>query len=52
MGNDSYVEERIRKLAKQPNIAEIIYGSIAPSIYGHETVKRGLTLAMFGGVPV
>jgi DNA replication licensing factor MCM2 len=39
-------------LAKKPNIAEMIYGSIAPSIYGHASVKRGLTLAMFGGVPV
>jgi len=30
----------------------MIYGSIAPSIYGHASVKRGLTLAMFSGVPV
>lgn len=39
-------------MSKQDKIAQKIYGSIAPSIYGHESVKRGLTLAMFGGVPV
>ena len=39
-------------MAQEPNIAEKIYGSIAPSIYGHRSVKRGLTLAMFGGVAV
>jgi DNA replication licensing factor MCM2 len=28
-----------------------IYGSIAPSIYGHDKIKRALSLAMFSGVP-
>ncbi|XP_036101241.1 DNA replication licensing factor MCM2 isoform X3 [Molossus molossus] len=30
---------------------EIIFASIAPSIYGHEDIKRGLALALFGGEP-
>ena len=39
-------------MAQEPNIAEKIYGSIAPSIYGHSSIKRALALAMFGGEPV
>jgi DNA replication licensing factor MCM2 len=41
----------IKKLSKEPGIAKKIFESIAPSIYGHMFIKKGLTLAMFGGVP-
>ena len=41
---------QIRQLSKDPNIATKIFNSIAPSIYGHEFIKRSLALAMFGGV--
>lgn len=41
----------IKKLSKNPNIANIIFDSIAPSIYGNTYIKRALALAMFGGVP-
>lgn len=41
----------IMQLSKQPNIVTRIVKSIAPSIYGHEDIKRALALAMFGGVP-
>lgn len=44
-------KDYIRKLSKQPGIADRIFESIAPSIYGHKFIKKGLTLAMFGGVP-
>lgn len=39
----------IQKLSKDPRISERIIHSIAPSIYGHETIKRSLALALFGG---
>lgn len=42
-------KNEIRRLSKDPNIHEKIFASIAPSIYGHKFIKRGLALAMFGG---
>lgn len=41
----------IRKFSMNKNIASIIFNSIAPSIYGHEFIKRALAVAMFGGCP-
>jgi DNA replication licensing factor MCM2 len=39
----------IRALARDPRISERIIRSIAPSIYGHENIKRAIALALFGG---
>ncbi len=39
----------IRVLSKDPRIAERIFASVAPSIYGHSDIKRALALALFGG---
>lgn len=44
-------KKMIKDWSKKPNIDEIVYRSIAPSIYGHTFIKKGLTLAMFSGVP-
>lgn len=41
----------IRNLSREPKIANKIFNSIAPSIYGHDFIKKGLCLAMFGGEP-
>ncbi|MFN7991874.1 MAG: minichromosome maintenance protein MCM [Candidatus Micrarchaeia archaeon] len=42
-------ERRLKELAKNPQITDIIVKSIAPSIYGHNEVKRALALQLFGG---
>ncbi|CAG0912555.1 unnamed protein product [Notodromas monacha] len=41
--------KQIVALSKEDRIADRIFASMAPSIYGHENVKRGLALALFGG---
>ncbi|MBN2067331.1 MAG: ATP-binding protein [Candidatus Diapherotrites archaeon] len=43
-------EKEIQKLAKNPKIYEMLTGSIAPAIYGHEVVKESIILQLFGGV--
>jgi len=43
-------EEEIRKLAEDPEIYEKLVKSIAPTIYGHESVKEAIVLQLFGGV--
>ncbi|KAL4142954.1 hypothetical protein QTP88_005342 [Uroleucon formosanum] len=42
---------QILKLAKEHKIGERIAASIAPSIYGHDYIKKSLALALFGGEP-
>lgn len=39
----------IQKLSKDPRIAERIIASMAPSIYGHDFIKRALAMSLFGG---
>jgi len=44
-------EERIKLLARDPQVYEKLTRSIAPSIYGLEVEKEALMLQLFGGVP-
>ncbi|KAF8322091.1 MCM-domain-containing protein [Clavulina sp. PMI_390] len=44
-------ERKIRKLGKDPHIQKRIFKSIAPSIYGHESIKTAIALSLFGGCP-
>lgn len=49
---ESLTEEDVQmilKLSQDHRIGERIVASIGPSIYGHENIKRGLALALFGG---
>lgn len=39
----------IQDIASQPALLELVVASLCPAIFGHEEVKLGLTLALFGG---
>lgn len=39
----------IHRLARLPDIFQRVVSSMAPSIYGHEDIKTGVALALFGG---
>ncbi|WP_461863948.1 LAGLIDADG family homing endonuclease [Thermococcus sp.] len=43
-------EQRIRELAKRKDVIDVIVDSIAPAIWGYKDVKKGIALALFGGV--
>jgi len=40
----------IHKMSKNPNIARMVFNSIAPAICGHENIKKAIALSLFGGV--
>ncbi|MCQ2817571.1 MAG: ATP-binding protein [archaeon] len=43
--------KEIKKFGKTKGIVQMIFNSIAPSIYGNEFIKKALAIAMFSGVP-
>lgn len=43
-------KERILRMKGTPNVYHKLANSICPTVYGHEEVKRGILLMLFGGV--
>jgi len=43
--------KRIEEIANHPNLFALMIKSLCPAIYGHELVKAGLILTLFGGTP-
>ncbi|KAL3921140.1 MAG: hypothetical protein SGPRY_005003 [Prymnesium sp.] len=43
-------KEQILRMKRTANVYDKLAASIAPSVYGHEEVKRGILLMLFGGV--
>lgn len=39
----------IQDIYKEPNLFALLVHSLCPTIYGHEMVKAGLILSLFGG---
>lgn len=42
--------QNIKKIAKRKNVVELLATSLAPSIYGHELIKKSILLQLLGGI--
>ncbi len=47
---NDYTKNKIKKLARNPEIFDLIINSIVPSVYGHDDIKEAIALQLFGGV--
>ncbi|ELU12121.1 hypothetical protein CAPTEDRAFT_175811 [Capitella teleta] len=49
---DSLTDEDVKavvQLSKDERIAERVFASMAPSIYGHDDIKKAIAMSLFGG---
>lgn len=42
--------DEIEAMKKMPNLYELLVASFCPEVYGHENIKEGALLSLFGGV--
>ncbi|CAF0916428.1 unnamed protein product [Adineta steineri] len=50
--SSKFSKERLaqfRNLSERPDIYDLLSNAIAPSIFGHEDIKKGILLQLFGG---
>jgi len=43
-------EKKIKEIARDPNVYELLKKSIAPSIFGYDEIKEAIALQLFGGI--
>lgn len=43
-------KEEVLRMSQQPQIYERLIRSVAPTVFGHEDIKRAILLMLFGGV--
>ncbi|EDR29574.1 DNA replication licensing factor mcm6, putative [Entamoeba dispar SAW760] len=42
--------ERVKEISLHPDVFQMFINSFAPNIFGHENIKKGILLLLFGGV--
>ncbi|GKT37231.1 DNA replication licensing factor MCM5 [Aduncisulcus paluster] len=47
--DDGQINRIFKHIASKPNLIDIIKRSVAPALFGHDTVKLGLACQLFGG---